>query len=258
MDEKQLTKLGFNALLGGAKGGRRPPRVVVMQWNGAAKAKDKRPIAFCGKGVTFDTGGISIKPAGGMEDMKWDMAGAGTVVGLMETLAARRARVNAVGVVGLVENMPSGNAQRPSYIVKSLSGKTIEVLNTDAEGRLVLADVLWYTQERFKPKAMVDLATLTGAVIVALGHEYAGIMSNNDDLVKHLTAAGDAVGERLWRLPLGESFDRDIDSDAADVKNIGSNRAAGSIIGGQFLPRLVHDGPRAPPRHAGVARCNKV
>ncbi|HEX9466175.1 MAG TPA: leucyl aminopeptidase [Alphaproteobacteria bacterium] len=257
MDEKQLTKLGFNALLGVAQGSVRPPRVVVMQWNGAAKAKDKRPIAFCGKGVTFDTGGISIKPAGGMEDMKWDMAGAGTVVGLMETLAARRARVNAVGVVGLVENMPSGNAQRPSDIVKSLSGKTIEVLNTDAEGRLVLADVLWYTQERFKPKAMVDLATLTGAVIVALGHEYAGIMSNNDDLVKHLTAAGDAVGERLWRLPLGESFDRDIDSDAADVKNIGSNRAAGSIIGGQFLARFVNDVPWAHLDIAGVAWSKK-
>src|SRR5581483_7799971 len=189
LDEKQLTKLGFNALLGVAQGSARPARVVVMQWTGAPKAKDKRPIAFCGKGVTFDTGGISIKPAGGMEDMKWDMAGSAAVIGVMEALAARRARVNAVGVVGLVENMPSGSAQRPSDIVKSLSGKTIEVLNTDAEGRLVLADVLWYTQDRFKPKAMVDLATLTGAVIVALGHEYAGIMSNSDDLTKHLIAA---------------------------------------------------------------------
>jgi leucyl aminopeptidase len=189
--------------------------------------------------------------------MKWDMAGAGAVIGLMEALAARRARVNAVGAVGLVENMPSGTAQRPSDIVKSLSGKTIEVLNTDAEGRLVLADVLWYVQDRFKPKALVDLATLTGAVIVALGHEYAGIMSNNDDLTKHLIAAGDAVGERLWRLPIGDAYDRDIDSDAADVKNIGGNRAAGSTIGAQFLARFVNDVPWAHLDIAGVAWSKK-
>jgi leucyl aminopeptidase len=253
LDEKQLAKLGFGALIGVAQGSIRPPRVVVLQWNGAPKAKDKRPIVFCGKGVTFDTGGISIKPSAGMEDMKWDMAGSATVVGLLETLAARRAKVNAVGVIGLVENMPSGAAQRPSDIVKSLSGKTIEVLNTDAEGRLVLADVLWYAQDRFKPKAMVDLATLTGAVIVALGHEYAGIMANNEDLAKHLIAAGEAVGEKLWRLPLGEPYDRDIDSDAADVKNIGSGRGAGTIIGGQFLQRFVNEVPWAHLDIAGVA-----
>ena len=257
LDEKQLAKLGFGALLGVGQGSARPSRVVVMQWNGAPKAKDKRPVAFCGKGVTFDTGGISIKPSAGMEDMKWDMAGSAVVIGLIETLAARRAKVNAVGVVGLVENMPSGTAQRPSDVVKSYSGKTIEVLNTDAEGRLVLADVLWYTQDRFKPKFMVDLATLTGAVIVALGSEYAGVMSNNDELVKRLTSAGDAVGEKLWRLPLGEKYDRDIDSDIADVKNIGGGREAGTIIGGQFLQRFVNDTPWAHLDIAGVTWSKK-
>ncbi len=257
MDEKLLAKLGFNTLLGVGQGSVRPSRVVIMQWNGAPKAKDKRPIAFCGKGVTFDTGGISIKPAAGMEDMKWDMAGSAAVVGLMETLAARRAKVNAIGAIGLVENMPSGSAQRPSDIVKSLSGKTVEVLNTDAEGRLVLADVLWYVQDRFKPKAMVDLATLTGAVIVALGHEYAGVLSNNDELTKNLIAAGEAVGERLWRLPIGEGYDRDIDSDAADVKNIAAGRGAGSTIGAQFLHRFVNDVPWAHLDIAGVAWIKK-
>jgi leucyl aminopeptidase len=256
LDEKQLAKLGFNTLVGVAQGSIRPPRVVIMQWNGAPKAKDKRPIAFCGKGVTFDSGGLNIK-TGGMEDMKWDMAGSATCVGVMEALAARRAKVNAVGVIGLVENMPSGSAQRPSDVVKSLSGKTIEIGNTDAEGRLVLADVLWYTQDRFKPKAMIDLATLTGAVIVALGTEYAGIMSNNDELTKHLIAAGEATGEKLWRLPLGESYDRDIDSDIADVKNIGSARNAGSTIGGQFLARFVNDVPWAHLDIAGVAWSKK-
>jgi leucyl aminopeptidase len=257
LDEKQMAKLGMGALLGVGQGSVRPPRTVVMQWNGAAKAKDKRPIAFCGKGVTFDTGGISIKPAAGMEDMKWDMAGAGTVIGLMEALAARRANVNAVGVVGLVENMPGGNAQRPSDIVRSMSGRTIEVLNTDAEGRLVLADICWYTQDRFKPKAMVDLATLTGAIIVALGHEYAGLFANNEELANRLLNAGKAVGEKLWRLPLGDPYDKDIDSDAADVKNIGSNRAAGSTIGAQFIQRFVNDVPWAHLDIAGVAWSKK-
>ncbi|MBI3453762.1 MAG: leucyl aminopeptidase [Rhodospirillales bacterium] len=257
LDEKQLAKLGMNALLGVGQGSANPPRVVVMRWDGAPKAKDKRPLALCGKGVTFDTGGISIKPSAGMEDMKWDMAGSGVVIGAIEALAARRAKVNAVGVVGLVENMPSGTAQRPSDIVKSLSGRTIEVLNTDAEGRLVLADVLWYTQDRFKPKAMIDLATLTGAVIVALGNEYAGIMSNNDELTERLIAAGKAVNERLWRLPLGDAYDRDIDSDVADVKNISSNRGAGSTIGGQFLNRFVNDVPWAHLDIAGVAWSKK-
>jgi leucyl aminopeptidase len=231
--------------------------MVVMQYNGAPKAKDKRPIAFVGKGVTFDTGGISIKPSAGMEDMKWDMAGSAAVIGAMEALASRHAKVNAVGAVGLVENMPSGNAQRPSDIVKSMSGKTIEVLNTDAEGRLVLADVLWYVQDRFKPKAMLDLATLTGAVIIALGHEYAGIMSNNDDLAKKLIAAGTASGEKVWRLPLGEAYDRDIDSPAADVKNIAGGRGAGSIIGGQFLHRFVNDVPWVHIDIAGMAWSGK-
>lgn len=256
-DEKQLAKLGMGALLGVGQGSAHPPRVVVMRWEGAPKAKDKRPIAFCGKGVTFDTGGISIKPSAGMEDMKWDMAGAATVVGVMEALAARRARVNAVGVIGLVENMPSGTAQRPSDIVKSMSGRTIEVLNTDAEGRLVLADVCWYTQDRFKPVAMIDLATLTGAIIVALGHDYAGLFANNDELANRIAAAAKAVGEPVWRLPLGETYDKDIDSDAADVKNIGSNRAAGSIIGAQFIQRFVNDVPWAHLDIAGVAWAKK-
>jgi leucyl aminopeptidase len=253
LDEKAIARLGMGALIGVAQGSARPPRVVVLQWNGAPRAKDKRPVAFCGKGVCFDTGGISLKPAGGMEDMKWDMAGAGAVIGAIAALAGRRAKVNAVGVIGLVENMPDGNAQRPSDIVKSMSGRTIEVLNTDAEGRLVLADVCWYTQDRFKPKAMVDLATLTGAIIVTLGHEYAGIFANNDDLAAKLVAAGGAVGEKLWRLPLGEVYDRDIDSDVADVKNIGSNRQAGSIIGAVFIQRFVNDTPWAHLDIAGVA-----
>jgi leucyl aminopeptidase len=257
LDDKQLHKLGMGALLGVGQGSAHPPRVVVLRWEGASKAKDKRPIAFCGKGVTFDTGGISIKPAGGMEDMKWDMAGAGAVIGVMEALAARHAKVNAVGVVGLVENMPSGTAQRPSDIVKSMSGRTIEVLNTDAEGRLVLADVVWYTQDRFKPKAIIDLATLTGAVIVALGHEYAGLFATDEQLADRLHAAGKAVGERLWRLPLDEAFDRDIDSDAADVKNIGSNRAAGSSIGAQFIGRFTNEVPWAHLDIAGVAWSKK-
>ncbi|HJS33318.1 MAG TPA: leucyl aminopeptidase [Alphaproteobacteria bacterium] len=258
LDEKQLAKLGMGALLGVGQGSAHPPRVVTMRWDGAAKAKDKRPLAFCGKGVTFDTGGISLKPAAGMEDMKWDMAGAAAVIGLIESLAARRARVNAVGLVGLVENMPSGAAQRPSDIVKSGSGRTIEVLNTDAEGRLVLSDVLWLAQDRFKPRLIVDLATLTGAVIVALGHEFAGLFSNNEELAQHLIAASKSVNEPLWRLPLAEAFDRDIDSDAADVKNIASNRAAGSSIGAQFLARFVNsDVPWAHLDIAGVAWAKK-
>jgi leucyl aminopeptidase len=257
LDDKQMAKLGMHALLGVAMGSAHPGRTVVMRWDGNPRAKDKRPVAFCGKGVTFDTGGISIKPAAGMEDMKWDMAGSAAVIGVMEALAARRAKVNAVGVVGLVENSPSGTAQRPSDIVKSMSGRTIEVLNTDAEGRLVLADICWYTQDRFKPKVMIDLATLTGAIIVALGHEYAGLFANNEDLAKQLTAAGSAVGEKLWRLPLGDAYDRDIDSDAADVKNIGGSRSGGSIIGAQFIQRFVNDVPWAHLDIAGVAWSKK-
>jgi leucyl aminopeptidase len=255
LDEQRLKELGMGALLGVAQGSARPPRVVVMQYRGAAA--DVAPVAFIGKGVTFDTGGISIKPGGGMWDMKWDMAGAGVVVGLMRLLAARQAPVNAVGLVGLVENMPSGTAQRPGDIVRSMSGQTIEVLNTDAEGRLVLADVLWYCQDRFKPKLMVDLATLTGAVIVALGHENAGLFANNDELAERLIAAGKAVGEHVWRLPLADTYDRAIDSDAADVKNIAGDRAAGSIIGAQFVQRFVNNVPWAHLDIAGVAWSKK-
>jgi leucyl aminopeptidase len=251
LDEKKMQKLGMGALLGVGQGSVRPPRLVVMQWKGAAKAR--KPIAFVGKGVTFDTGGISIKPAGGMEDMKWDMGGAGVVIGLMKALAGRKAPVNAVGVAGLVENMPSGSAQRPGDIVTSMSGQTIEVLNTDAEGRLVLADALWYCQDRFKPQAMIDLATLTGAVVVALGHEYAGLFSNNDELADRLIAAGKAVGEELWRLPLAEAYDKQLNCDIADVKNITGSRDAGSITAAQFLKRFVNDFAWAHLDIAGVA-----
>ncbi len=259
LDERKIRDLGMNALLAVGQGSARPPRVVVMQWHGANGSGGTRsqPLAFVGKGVTFDTGGISIKPAAGMGDMKWDMAGSAVVIGLMRLLAARNAPLNAVGVVGLVENMPSGTAQRPGDIVTSMSGQTIEVLNTDAEGRLVLADALWYCQERFKPRLMIDLATLTGAVIVALGHHQAGLFSNNDELADRLVESGKAVGEQVWRLPLAESYDREIDSDAADVKNIGGGRAAGSIIGAQFIQRFVNDVPWAHLDIAGTAWSTK-
>ncbi len=255
LDENRLREIGMGAILGVAQGSARPPRVVVMEHKGGPPGS--APVAFIGKGVTFDTGGISIKPAAGMGEMKWDMAGAGVVIGLMRLFAARHAKVNAVGIVGLVENMPGGNAQRPGDIVKSLSGQTIEVLNTDAEGRLVLADVLWYCQDRFKPKLMVDLATLTGAVIMALGHDHAGLFANNDELAERLLAAGNAVDEKLWRLPLADSYDRAIDSDAADVKNIAGDRAAGSIIGAQFVQRFVNKVPWAHLDIAGVAWSKK-
>jgi leucyl aminopeptidase len=255
LDDKKMRELGMNALLGVAQGSIRPARLVVMQWRGADA--HAAPLAFIGKGVTFDTGGISIKPAAGMEAMKWDMAGSAVVIALMRLLAARRARVNAVGVVGLVENMPSGSAQRPGDIVTSLSGQTIEVINTDAEGRLVLADALWYCQERFKPRLMIDLATLTGAVIVALGHQHAGLFANDDALAERLIAAGKAAAEPVWRLPLADSYDRDIDSDAADVKNVAADRAAGSIIGAQFLQRFVNGVPWAHLDIAGVAWSKK-
>jgi leucyl aminopeptidase len=259
LDERKMRELGMNALLAVGQGSARPPRVVVMQWHGVKGTGGTRsqPLAFVGKGVTFDTGGISIKPAAGMGDMKWDMAGSAVVIGLMRLLATRKAAVNAVGIVGLVENMPSGTAQRPGDIVTSMSGQTIEVLNTDAEGRLVLADALWYCQDRFKPRLIVDLATLTGAVIVALGHHRAGLFSNNDELADRLIEAGKTVGEQVWRLPLAESYDREIDSDAADVKNIGGGRAAGSIIGAQFLQRFVNDVPWAHLDIAGTAWSTK-
>lgn len=237
LDKAKMKKLGMGALLGVAQGSAHDPFLVIMQWNGASK-KDK-PLAFVGKGVTFDTGGISLKPAGGMEEMKYDMGGSGVVIGLMKALAGRKAKVNAVGVVGLVENMPSGTAQRPGDIVRSMSGQTIEVLNTDAEGRLVLADALWYTKERFKPQIMVDLATLTGAIVMALADEYAGLFSNDDKLAVDLENAGKKMGEKLWRMPMGDAYDKMIDSPAADMQNISSGKGGGSITAAQFLKRFV-------------------
>ncbi len=241
LGEKEMEKLGMGALLGVGQGSVRESQLVVMQYHGNPKSKDA-PVALVGKGVTFDTGGISIKPSAGMEDMKWDMGGSAVVIGTMLALAGRQAKVNAVGVIGLVENMPSGTAQRPGDIVTSMSGQTIEVLNTDAEGRLVLADALWYTQENFKPAWIVDFATLTGAIVVALGEITAGLFSNNDKLAKHIEQAADATGEALWRLPLKPEYDKDMDSDFADMKNIGSGRGAGSITAAQFLQRFIKDG----------------
>jgi leucyl aminopeptidase len=229
--------------------------MVIMQYNGGAAGKT--PLAFVGKGVTFDTGGISIKPSTGMEDMKYDMGGSAAVVGTIRALAGRKAKVNAVGVVGLVENMPSGSAQRPSDVVTSMSGQTIEVLNTDAEGRLVLADALWYTQGRFKPKFMVNLATLTGAIVISLGSEYAGIFSNNDELSERLIKAGEKVNEKLWRFPLSDAYDRQIDSKIADMQNIGNERGAGSITAAQFLQRFVNKTAWAHLDIAGVAWTKK-
>ncbi|MGD9914561.1 MAG: leucyl aminopeptidase [Rhizobiaceae bacterium] len=250
LTEKEMKKLGMGALLGVAQGAARPARVVVMRWSGG-KPKEA-PVAFIGKGVVFDSGGLSIKPAASMEDMKGDMGGAAAVVGLMHALAARKAKVNAIGLVGLVENMVDANAQRPGDIVSSMSGQTIEVLNTDAEGRLVLADVLWYCQERFKPKFMVDLATLTGAVMVALGNHHAGLFSNDDELAERMTRAGLATQERVWRLPLGPEYDKLIDSKIADMKNIGG-RFGGAITAAQFLQRFVRDTPWAHLDIAGTA-----
>jgi leucyl aminopeptidase len=254
LDVKMMGKLGMGALLGVAQGSLNEPRMVVMRWNGGTRGKP--PIAFVGKGVTFDSGGLSLKTSKGMEDMKWDMAGSAAVVGTMAALAGRRAKVNAVGVIALVENMPSGNAQRPGDIVTSASGQTIEVLNTDAEGRLILADALWYCQDRFKPVAMINLATLTGAIITALGIENAGMFTNSDALADDLTKAGKACGESVWRMPLAESYDKLINSDIADMKNIGDGNA-GSIVGAQFLKRFVNDVPWAHLDIAGVAWSKK-
>jgi leucyl aminopeptidase len=250
LDVKAMTKLGMGALLGVSQGSTQPGRTVITRWNGGKRGD--RPVAFIGKGVCFDTGGISIKPAGSMEDMKGDMGGAACVVGLMHALAARKAKVNAVGAIGLVENMPGGNAQRPGDIVTSMSGQTIEIINTDAEGRLVLADVLWYVAKKFKPKFMVDLATLTGAIMVALGTEYAGLFSNNDELSERLTKVGMETGERVWRMPLGPEYDKQIDSQFADMKNTGT-RNGGSITAAQFLQRFVDDTPWAHLDIAGTA-----
>jgi len=250
LDEKELKKLGFGALLAVGRGSAHAPRVAVMKWNGGKEGEP--PLAFVGKGVTFDSGGISIKPSQGMEDMKGDMAGAAAVAGAMRALAARKAKVNAVGIVGLVENMPDGRAQRPGDVVKSLSGRTIAVLNTDAEGRLVLADCLTYARDTFKPSSIVDLATLTGAILVALGKEYAGLFSNDDDLSEALRKAGEETGEKVWRMPLGKAYDKLIDHDVADMKNTGG-RYAGSITAAQFLKRFVEDTPWAHIDVAGTA-----
>ena len=250
LTETQMKKLGMRALLGVAQGSARPPRLVIMRWNGG-KAKDA-PLAFVGKGVVFDTGGISIKPAGGMEDMKGDMGGAAAVTGLMHTLAARKAKVNAVGVIGIVENMPDGAAQRPGDIVTAMTGRTIEIINTDAEGRLVLADAIAYTEDRFKPKFIIDLATLTGAIIVALGHHQAGMFASDDKLAEALSKAGTATGELVWRMPLSAEYDKMIDSKFADVKNAGA-RDAGAITAAHFIKRFVKDTPWVHLDIAGTA-----
>jgi len=261
LSEARMKRLGMGAILGVGQGSVRESKMVIMQWSGApkkraakkgSKSKADAPVCFVGKGVTFDTGGISLKPSNGMEDMKYDMGGSGVVIGLMKALAGRKAKVNAVGVIGLAENMPGPNAQRPSDIVTSMSGQTIEVLNTDAEGRLVLADALHYANTRFKPKFIVDLATLTGAIVVALGDKYAGMFSNNDTLCERLTDAGAKVGEAVWRLPQGEDYDKMLKSEIADIKNISSGRGAGSITAAQFLGRFIGKTPWAHLDIAGV------
>lgn len=250
LTEKEMKKLKMGSLLGVAQGSVRPPRLAIMKWNGGKK--DEAPLAFVGKGVVFDTGGISLKPGAGMDEMKGDMGGAAAVTGLMKAVASRKANANVIGVIGLVENMPDGNAYRPGDILTAMSGTTIEVLNTDAEGRLVLADALWYTQDRFKPAFMIDLATLTGAVIVALGNLNAGMFTNTDELAERLTAAGKVTGEPVWRLPLGPAYDKLIDTPNADVKNTGG-RTAGSITAAQFLQRFTNDVPWVHLDIAGTA-----
>jgi leucyl aminopeptidase len=250
LGEAELAALNMHAMLAVAQGSARPPRLAIMRWTGGKPAD--APVAFVGKGVVFDSGGISIKPAANMEDMKGDMGGAAVVTGLMHALATRQAKVNAVGLIGLVENMPSSTSMRPGDIVSAASGTTIEIVNTDAEGRLVLADVLWYAQQRFRPCALVDLATLTGAVLVALGHEHAGLFSNNDELAQKLTAAGLATGERVWRLPMGAGYDKQIESRFADIRN-SAGRPAGAITAAQFLGRFVGDVPWAHLDILGVS-----
>ena len=235
----EMEKLGMGALLGVSQGSERPPRLLAMKWDGTNGAQEK-PLALVGKGVTFDTGGISLKPGAGMEEMKWDMGGAGAVAGTMKALASRKAKAHVVGVCGLVENMPDGKAQRPGDVVTSMQGQTIEVINTDAEGRLVLCDAMHWTQETFQPEVMIDLATLTGAMIIALGHEHAGCFSNDDDLAEELIAAGEDSGDPVWRLPIGPAYDKLINSPIADIKNVGP-RGAGSITAAQFLHRFVQE-----------------
>lgn len=253
LDEDALEKLGMRTLLAVGQGSVSPSKVVVMQWNGGKKGD--APLALVGKGVVFDTGGISLKPAGGMEDMTMDMGGAGVVAGVMRTLAMRKAAANVVGLVGLVENMPDGNAIRPGDVVKSMKGDTVEIINTDAEGRLVLCDVMWYAQERFAPRGMIDLATLTGAIIIGLGHDNAGVFSNDDAFCKSFLKAAEAEGEGAWRMPLGASYDKQLKSDVADMKNVGG-RPAGSITAAQYLLRFVQEG--TPWIHLDIAGVAKV
>jgi leucyl aminopeptidase len=248
----QIKRLKMGALLGVAMGSANEPRVVSMTWNGTKNTKSKPEVCFVGKGVTFDTGGISIKPSGGMQDMKWDMGGSGVVIGLMKALAGRKAKVNISAVVGLVENMPSGKAQRPGDVVVASSGHSIEVINTDAEGRLVLADAITYAINKFKPKRLIDLATLTGAVIVSLGPQRAGLFSNNDELANNIFNSGEKTGEKVWRLPVGEEYDDDIKSDIADMHNVGSGRGAGATSGAKFIEQFVQNIPWAHLDIAGV------
>ena len=256
-NESKLKKLGMNSLLGVGQGSAKESFLVTLEWYGNKKNK-KSPLSFVGKGVCFDTGGISLKPAKFMEEMKYDMAGSAVVSGLIQSLAIRKAKVNAIGVVGLVENMPGGNAQRPGDIVKAFNGKTIEVLNTDAEGRLVLADALSFTEKKFKPKFIIDLATLTGAIIVALGEEYAGLFSNNDELSKKLSDSGEKVNEKVWRLPLHKNYDKLMNSNIADIQNINYSGGAGSITAAQFLQRFIEKTPWAHLDIAGMAFSKKA
>jgi leucyl aminopeptidase len=256
LDERQMKALGMGALLGVAQGSTRPPRLLAMRWNGGNPGD--APVVFIGKGVTFDTGGISIKPAAGMDMMKWDMGGAGAVAGAIKAIAGRKAKANVVGVVGLVENMPDGNAMRPGDVVTTMSGQTVEVINTDAEGRLVLGDAITYVQRTFKPATIIDLATLTGAILVSLGHEWAGLFSNNEALAAKLLKAGDESGDKLWRMPMAEPFDRLIDSPIADIKNVGP-REGGSITAAHFIQRFVDEGVRwAHVDMAGMAWSDKA
>jgi leucyl aminopeptidase len=265
LGEEEMRKLGMGALLGVGQGSVRRPKLVTMYWKGALSSsksgktskQSSAPLAFVGKGVTFDTGGISLKPANGMEDMKYDMGGSAVVIGLLKSVALAKLKTPVVGVVGLVENMPDGAAQRPSDVVTSMSGQTIEVLNTDAEGRLVLADALWYCQDRFKPKYMIDLATLTGAITVTFSNIYAGLFSNDETLAASLIKAGQAVGERVWQLPLGDEYDRMILSKIADIQNISNGKGGGSITAAQFLQRFVNNTPWAHLDIAGVTWTNK-
>lgn len=256
LGEDEMRDLGMNALLAVGQGSIRESKLCILRWNGG-KSEDA-PIAFVGKGVTFDTGGISLKPSNKMHEMKYDMAGAGVVLGLMRTLAARKAKANVVCIAGLAENMPSGNAQRPGDVWTTMSGQTIECQNTDAEGRMVLADALWYTQDRFNPKAMINLATLTGAIVVALGEEHAGLFSNNDKLAERLFKLGSETGEKVWRMPMGEAYDKAINSTVADMKNVGNPGTGGSITAAQFLQRFVNNVPWAHLDIAGVSWADKA